>query len=63
MGVRRLWTALCGHSESRVSSAWLRSQDRLSSRVDYEGVSIRWPIQKTANESPLWQTRKLKRRA
>ncbi len=62
-----LWTALrrlfTHRGPDYVSPRWLASQDRMSSRVEHHGVSIRFPVQKIANESPLWNARKLKRRA
>jgi len=47
-----------------MSASWLKAQERDSSRIDFEGVSIRWPINKLRDaSSPIWNARKLKRRA
>lgn len=46
-----------------VSLGWLREQQRRESRVEYQGVAIRFPIEKLKDGAALWQTRKLKRRA
>ncbi len=51
------------HGDERVSDSWLKAQDRTTDRVEYHGVSIQWPIRKQQNESPLWNARKMKRRA
>ena len=46
-----------------MSASWLKAQDAKASRVEFDGVAIQWPIQKQKNESPLWNARKMKKRA
>ena len=58
------WRWLTGRgSERHVSRAWIWEQERREDRAGFEGVSIRWPIKKLVNESPVWNREKLKRRA
>ena len=46
-----------------VSNEWLSHHDRLSSRVDYHGPRLSFPIRKLANESSKWNARRLRRSA
>ncbi len=48
---------------TRVRESWLRDLDRRESRNDFHGVSIRWPINKVANEQARFNTYRLRRRA
>ena len=60
----QVWRWLTGRGDARhVSVKWLYEQDVTDSREPFEGVSIRWPIKKLINESPIWNREKLKRRA
>ncbi len=38
----------------QMSSAWIAEQQRKSSRIDFQGVRIAFPIKKVINESPLY---------
>ena len=44
-----------------VSAEWLRESERKSSRVEFVGVRIQFPIRKLVNESGKWNARRLKR--
>ena len=44
----------------QVSAAWLKEQARLSSRIDFHGVRIQFPINKRRNESAQWNRHRLK---
>lgn len=46
----------------RVSEAWLQEQLERE-REAFEGIAIKWPINKLANEHPQFQTTTLRRRA
>jgi hypothetical protein len=46
--LHRRWTA------DRVSSEWMQEQLRKSSRIDFQGVRISFPIKKLLNDSPLY---------
>lgn len=46
-----------------VSPAWLVTNEWRELQRGYEGVSIRFPIQKLQNEHAAWQTRRLRRQA
>lgn len=36
----------------QMSDTWLREQERLSSRIEYHGPRISFPIRKVANDTP-----------
>ena len=57
----RLWPLLRQHN--LVSSEWLQNHQRRESRVQFDGVTIKWPINKVVNEHPKFQTYKLRTRA
>ena len=47
-----------------VSARWLANHARQTvPRVTYQGPRWQWPVKKTINESALWNTRRLRRRA
>lgn len=48
---------------ARVRDSWLHEQARRETRNTFDGVSIRWPINKVLNEHSTFNTRRLRRRA
>ena len=54
-----LWRCSRGSQAERMSRAWLKQQ-REEGRVSYDGVSIRWPINKVANAQG-WRNRQQER--
>ena len=44
--------------EDRVSDRWLQEQKRRSSRIHFEGVAWRWPINKLADQPKFWRRRR-----
>lgn len=52
------WRRLCIREKADFSEAWRRDLARRGDRIEFHGVSIKWPIRKLLNESPLWNRAK-----
>lgn len=55
-----VWAAVRRIRARQVSRAWLRDVDRRESRVPFEGVAWRWPVNKVLNEQSRFQTARLR---
>ena len=59
----RLFTRIVGSlswDEDRVSDRWLQEHQRKGSRIHFEGVHWKWPVQKLTPEPKWWRRRKTK---
>lgn len=61
--ILRLWRQLTSRRIDSVSDRWLGDQQRKSSRIEFEGVAIQFPIQKLMNDSAKLNRVRLRRRA
>ena len=48
------WLTRWLRSPNLMSAAWLKERERLEPRIEYQGVTIVWPIKKVLNESSQW---------
>ena len=55
--LRRLFTP-----PDAMSASWLKAQERDTSKIEYHGPSIAFPVKKRINEAASWQTRILKKK-
>ena len=59
LALTRWWADL--QPVDRVSADWLKQEQRMSARNQFEGPCIEWPINKLADANPWWNTRKMKK--
>lgn len=47
--------------DDQLSDRWIKAHARQAQRVEFQGVSIKFPIRKQLDSSPIWNRAKLKR--
>jgi hypothetical protein len=55
--MRRLLRWLTRDPATVMSPRWLHEQARLTSRIQYDGPSWSWPVDKAANDCTWWVRR------
>jgi hypothetical protein len=56
----RCWVSDAG--QVVMSEAWQKERDSIKARVEFHGPSIRWPIQKIANDAGAFNRARERRR-
>lgn len=63
-GLRRVLGVLGeARLDNQMSEAWLREKRHASTRIDFQGPAMQWPVQKQKNETGWFNRQQLRREA